>query len=70
MSNDSVRNPIIPTAPNLRDIGGYATRDGGHVRSWLLYRSEQLSQIADTDMAAFNVRFQLGAKTCKFGDSR
>jgi protein tyrosine/serine phosphatase len=42
--------PIIPTIPNLRDAGGYVTRDGGCVRTGLLYRSEQLSKITDADL--------------------
>ena len=41
---------IITSTPNLRDAGGYATQDGGRVRSGLLYRSEQLSKITDADM--------------------
>ena len=27
------RPPTISSAPNLRDTGGYATRDGGQVRT-------------------------------------
>jgi protein-tyrosine phosphatase len=43
---------IIPSVPNLRDLGGHVTRDGGRTRSGLLYRSEQLSAITDHDMPA------------------
>lgn len=42
----------IPGAPNLRDAGGHATRDGGRVRTGLLYRSDQLGRIGDADMPA------------------
>jgi protein-tyrosine phosphatase len=40
----------IASVPNLRDIGGYKTRDGFVVRSRLLYRSNQLSRIRPADM--------------------
>jgi protein-tyrosine phosphatase len=39
----------VPGVPNLRDLGGYPTRDGGRVRSGLLYRSTQLSQLPPGD---------------------
>jgi protein-tyrosine phosphatase len=41
---------LIPSVPNLRDAGGYATQDGHQVRTGLLYRSEQLGRITDADM--------------------
>jgi protein-tyrosine phosphatase len=44
------RPPTISSAPNLRDAGGYVTRDGGCVRTGLLYRSEKLSKITDADL--------------------
>lgn len=50
MSTDTAQKPLIPNAPNLRDAGGYATRDGGRIRTGVLYRSEQLSRISDADM--------------------
>lgn len=37
-------------APNLRDIGGYRTRDGRWVRPGLLYRSDQLDRLSDPDL--------------------
>lgn len=40
----------IASVPNLRDVGGYATCDGGRVRKGLLYRSEQLGHVAGADM--------------------
>ena len=41
----------IATAPNFRDFGGQATRDGGRVRTGLLYRSEAIIEPADPDAA-------------------
>jgi protein-tyrosine phosphatase len=43
----------IPSVPNLRDVGGVATRDGRRVRAWLLYRSGALYALEGADVAAF-----------------
>jgi protein-tyrosine phosphatase len=44
----------IPVAslPNLRDVGGWPTRDGRTVRRGLVYRSVALNRLADGDLAA------------------
>jgi len=42
----------IPSLPNLRDLGGHPTRDGGRVRTGLLYRSTDLSRLDDAGAAA------------------
>ena len=44
--------PSIPSVPNLRDLGGAATA-AGTVREGRLYRSVQLANLADADVAAF-----------------
>ncbi len=43
----------LATAPNLRDVGGWPTRDGGRVASGVLYRSTDLSRLAGPDVEAF-----------------
>jgi len=43
----------LASVPNLRDLGGWPTRDGGSVRWGLLYRSTGLDRLAGADMAAF-----------------
>ncbi len=50
----------IPSTPNLRDLGGWRTRDGGRVRAGLLYRSVDLGRLRDADLAAFG---RLGVRT-------
>ena len=40
----------IASIPNLRDLGGYETRDGKTVNQGLVYRSNQLSEINPEDM--------------------
>ena len=43
----------VATAPNLRDVGGWPTRDGGRVVTGALYRSTDLSRLSGPDVAAF-----------------
>ena len=40
----------IASLPNLRDIGGYKTKDSVPIRKAILYRSSQLTRISSTDM--------------------
>jgi protein-tyrosine phosphatase len=47
------RSIAIAAVPNLRDLGGWPTADGGRVRAGLLYRSTELDKLAGADMAAF-----------------
>ncbi len=41
----------LASLPNLRDVGGHATRDGRTVRRGLLYRSTELSKLSESDGA-------------------
>jgi len=41
----------VASVPNLRDVGGWPTRDGCRVRSGLVYRSVALHRLADADVA-------------------
>jgi protein-tyrosine phosphatase len=43
----------IATAPNLRDLGGWRTADGHHVRTGVVFRSAELSRLHGDDLAAF-----------------
>lgn len=42
----------LASAPNFRDIGGYQTKDGHHVRAGIAYRSDQMNLLSDSDLAA------------------
>lgn len=42
----------LPSAPNLRDVGGWPTRDGRVVVSGALYRSTDLSRLSGGDVPA------------------
>jgi protein-tyrosine phosphatase len=39
----------LASVPNLRDVGGYKTRDGRIVKTKLLYRSSQLARVSAAD---------------------
>jgi protein-tyrosine phosphatase len=43
----------IVSIPNLRDMGGYKTANGATVAKGLVYRSNQLSNISESDMLLF-----------------
>ena len=43
----------IASVPNMRDLGGWPTRDGRRVRRGLVYRSTELNALAGADMEAF-----------------
>lgn len=49
----SGQSHILASVPNLRDLGGMDTADGRRVRKGVVYRSEQLSRVADADMPAY-----------------
>lgn len=50
----------LPSVPNIRDIGGYATEDGRFVRWNRVYRSGGLDSISDADLAKlFELDLQL-----------
>lgn len=40
----------FPNAPNLRDIGGYATADGGRVKTGLIFRSDQIDRLDNSEV--------------------
>ncbi len=58
--------PLLETAPNFRDIGGYRTSDGHRVRRGLIYRSDQLNFLSDGDltrMDALGIRLVVDLRT-------
>jgi len=44
------RHVEMDGASNFRDLGGYATEDGHHVRWGLFFRSDDLSELSDADL--------------------
>jgi len=54
------RGPLVPSLPNLRDVGGHPTRHGGRVRTGLLFRSTDLARLDDAGAVALA---RLGIRT-------
>lgn len=50
---------LLPSLPNLRDLGGLPTRDGHRTRSGVLYRSEAPSLASTTDVDALHARLRI-----------
>src|SRR5260221_3622323 len=49
---DSVkRHVVLQGAANFRDLGGYETKDGHHVKWNEIYRSADISKLTDADLA-------------------
>jgi protein-tyrosine phosphatase len=44
------RHVVLDGAHNFRDLGGYATSDGRHVKWGLLYRSDNLAELSEDDL--------------------
>lgn len=51
MQTADTRTPMLTSAPNFRDLGGYRAANGLRVREGLLYRSEHLGSLSDADVA-------------------
>ena len=63
-ADDARRYVHLQGAHNFRDLGGYATEDGHHVRWGLFYRSDNLAKLSDADLAELH---RLGIKlVCDF----
>lgn len=50
-AREAHRRLPVEGAPNLRDLGGYTTRDGRRLRWGVLYRSDNLADLSDDDVA-------------------
>ncbi|MDH6679627.1 protein-tyrosine phosphatase [Rhodococcus sp. LBL1] len=49
-TTDTTTTIRLEGAKNFRDIGGYETSDGRHVRTGLVFRSNKLSSLTDADL--------------------
>ncbi|WP_075790878.1 tyrosine-protein phosphatase [Massilia putida] len=59
-------SPLLSSAPNFRDAGGYRTTDGRQVRRRVLYRSGHLSTLSEGDLArlrALDIRLVCDLRT-------
>ena len=61
MGNPAAGHPYaVAGVPNLRDLGGWATDEGGRVRRSTVYRSTELFRLGSDGLKSFD---QLGIKT-------
>lgn len=54
---DSAKRKVnLQGAVNFRDLGGYTTKDGHHVKWRKIYRSADMSKLTDADLAELRAR--------------
>jgi protein-tyrosine phosphatase len=51
IADSAMRKVNLQGAVNFRDLGGYATKDGKHVKWGKVYRSADMSKLTDADLA-------------------
>jgi len=56
VTDSSRREVKLQGAANFRDLGGYVTADGHHVRWGNIYRSADISHLTDSDIAVLKER--------------
>ena len=56
IADSAKRHVVLQGAANFRDIGGYETKDGHHVKWGEIYRSADISKLTDADLAVLKQR--------------
>jgi protein-tyrosine phosphatase len=56
VTDSAKRHVVLQGAANFRDLGGYTTTDGHHVKWGEIYRSADISKLTDTDLAVLKGR--------------
>ena len=56
VADSSIRRVPLQGAINFRDLGGYATADGHHVKWHVLYRSADISKLTPGDLDTLSAR--------------
>ena len=56
VADSAQRHVPLQGAVNFRDLGGYSTTDGHHVKWDKIYRSADISKLTDSDMAVLSAR--------------
>jgi protein-tyrosine phosphatase len=56
IADSSIRRVPLQGAINFRDLGGYATTDGHHVKWHVLYRSADISKLTPADLDTLQAR--------------
>ena len=56
IADSAKRHVVLQGAANFRDLGGYTTKDGHHVKWNEIYRSADMSKLTDADLAVLKDR--------------
>src|ERR1700739_4659557 len=56
VADSAQRHVVLKGAANFRDLGGYQTADGHHVKWGEIYRSADISKLTDSDLAVLKQR--------------
>src|SRR5580704_10541041 len=56
VADSAQRHVVLKGAANFRDLGGYETKDGHHVKWGEVYRSADISKLTDSDLAVLKAR--------------
>lgn len=56
VADSAKRHVVLQGAANFRDLGGYATTDGRHVKWGEVYRSADMSKLTDADLGVLKNR--------------
>jgi protein-tyrosine phosphatase len=56
IADSSLRHVLLQGAINFRDLGGYATSDGRHVKWKTIYRSADISKLTPADLDTLQAR--------------
>lgn len=56
VADSTKRHVVLQGAANFRDLGGYTTKDGHHVKWGEIYRSADISRLTDADLAVLKER--------------
>ena len=56
VADSAKRHVVLQGAANFRDMGGYTTTDGHHVKWGEIYRSADISKLTDADLAVLKER--------------
>jgi len=56
VTDSAQRHVVLKGAANFRDLGGYETADGHHVKWGEIYRSADISKLTDSDLTVLKQR--------------
>ncbi len=70
VADSSRREVRLQGAANFRDLGGYTSHDGHHIRWGCVYRSADISKLTDSDLVRLKDRHILSVVDLRGAHSR